>query len=62
MVEVEKNGKLFQEDTYLAQRLQTSQAWSGTQNVPGLHSHLVSVVVVQGPVLISSVQRRRTMI
>lgn len=42
-------------DSYLAQRLQTSQAWSGTQKVPGLHWHLVSVVVVQGAVWVSSV-------
>lgn len=32
---------------HLAQRLQTSQAWSGTQKVFGLHWHLVSAVVVQ---------------
>lgn len=41
-------------DAHLAQRLQTSQAWSGTQNVPSLHWHLVSDVVVQGAVSISS--------
>lgn len=47
-------------DAYLAQRLQTSQAWSGTQNVPGLHWHLVSEVVVQDAVSISSGGRRQT--
>lgn len=39
---------------HFAHRLQTSQAWSGTQKVPGRHWHLVSVVVVQGAVSISS--------
>lgn len=39
---------------HFAHLLQTSQAWSGTQKVPGLHWHLVSVVVVQEAVSISS--------
>lgn len=39
---------------HFAHLLQTSQAWSGTQKVPGLHRHLVSVVVVQEAVSISS--------
>lgn len=45
--------------TYLAQRLQTSQAWSGTQKVPGLHLHLVSAVLVQGAVSISSAEEKK---
>lgn len=41
---------------HLAQRLQTSQAWSGTQKVPCRHWQLVSVVVVQEAVRISSAE------
>lgn len=52
----ERERKKKQEATHLAQRLQTSQAWSGTQKVPGLHLHLVSAVVVQWAVSISSAE------
>ncbi|TNN39119.1 hypothetical protein EYF80_050714 [Liparis tanakae] len=38
----------------------TSQAWSGTQKVPGRHWQLVSVVVVQEAVWISSEERGGT--
>lgn len=50
----ERNGKVVQGETYLAHRLQTSHAWSGTQKVPGLHWHRVSAVVVQEAVSVSS--------
>lgn len=49
----------WQDGTHLAQRLQTSQAWSGTQNVPGLHLHLVSAVVVQWSISISSAEKKK---